>query len=183
MLDFIFSSGLLQDTAYGVQKLKFARGKEETVPKAILTSRYSHVIGLFKEACKNVNYDALSDSSLWNILNTLKPSRQRSLAGLDDIVAAGMNRFNILQTVSKGSYCNDHELRNVLERGRKYLNTRYALNFSEEFEIASHNCLYALSDPNEDRYRVIPKCLVKKVPLADSDTIYDVDNAIKDIID
>ena len=115
-----------------------------------------------------------------------------SLACLDDIVAAGKNGFNILQTVSKGSYCNDHELRNVLERGRKYLNTRYALNFSEEFEIASHNCLYALSDPNEDRYRVIPKCLVKKVcfnsfgffkgfqkiqehlstnPLADSDTM------------
>ena len=97
--------------------------------------------------------------------NKLKPSRTMSLAGLDDIVAAGKNGFNILQTVSKGSYCNDHELRNVLERGRKYLKIRYALNFSEEFEIASHNCLYALSDPNEDRYRVNPKCLVKKVCL------------------
>ena len=68
-LDFLFSSGLLQDTAYGVQKLKLASGEKETVPKAILTSQYSHVIGLYKKACKNVNYDALSDSSLWNILN------------------------------------------------------------------------------------------------------------------
>ena len=74
-----------------------------------------------------------------------------------------MNRFNILQTVSKGSYCNDHELSSVFERGRRYLKTRYALSCSEESEIASHNCLYAFSDPNEDRCRVTPKCLVKTV--------------------
>ena len=66
-----------------------------------------------------------------------------SLAGLDDIVAAGKNGFNILQTVSKGSYYNDHELSSVFERGRRYLKTRYALSCSEESEIASHNCLYA----------------------------------------
>lgn len=77
-----------------------------------------------------------------------------------------MNRFNILQTVSKGSYCNDHELRNVLERGRKYLNTRYALNFSEEFEIASHNCLYALSDPNGRSIQSNSQMLSKESPLS-----------------
>ena len=125
----------MQDTAYGVQKLKFASGEKEAVPKVILTSWYSHVIGLYKEVCKNVNYDALSDSSLWNILNTLKPSRQRSLAGLDDIVAVGMKGFNIPQTVSRGSYCNDHELSNVFERGRRYLKTRYALNCFEESKM------------------------------------------------
>ena len=137
-------------------------------------------------------------------LITLKPSRQRSLVGLDDIIAAGMNGFNILQTASKGSYCNDHELSNVFERGRRYLKTRYASNCSEESEIASHNCVYALSDPNEDWCRATPKCLVKKVcfncfelfkgfqkiqehlftnTLVDSNTIYHVNNAIKDIID
>ena len=124
--------------------------------------------------------------------NKLKPSRPRWLAGLDDIVAAGKNGFNILQTVSKGSYCNDHELSSVFERGRRYLKTRYALSCSEESQIASHNCVYASSDPNEDRCRATTKCLVKKVcfnsfgffkgfqkiqehlstnPLADSDTM------------
>ena len=47
-----------------------------------------------------------------------------------------MNGFNILQTLSKGSYCNDHKLSNVSERGRRYLKTKYALNCSEESEIA-----------------------------------------------
>ena len=104
-LDFIFSSGLLQDIAYGVQKLKFTSGEKETALKAIITSQHNNIICLYKEACKNVNYDVLSESSLWNILNTLKPSRiLRLLAGLNDIVAAGINGFSILQTVSKSSY-------------------------------------------------------------------------------
>ena len=51
------------------KNLKFASGEKEMVQKDILTTQYSHVIGLYKEASKNVNYDALSDSSLWNILN------------------------------------------------------------------------------------------------------------------
>ena len=124
--------------------------------------------------------------------NKLKPSRLRSLAGLGDIVAAGKNGFKILQTVSKGPFCNDHELSSAFERGRRYLKARYALSCSEESEIVSHNGLYVFSDPNEDRCRATPKCLVKKVcfnsfelfkgfqkiqehlstsPLADSDTM------------
>ena len=92
-------------TAYDVQKLKFTSGEKERALKTIITSQHSHILCLYKEACKNVNYAVLSESSLWNILNTLKPSRiLRLLAGLNHIVAAGMNRFNILQTVSKSSY-------------------------------------------------------------------------------
>ena len=51
------------------KNLKFASGEKEMVQKDILIIQYSLVIGLYKEACKNVNYDALSDSSLWNITN------------------------------------------------------------------------------------------------------------------
>ena len=49
------------------KNLKFASGEKEMVQKDILIIQYSLVIGLYKEACKNVNYDALSDSSLWYI--------------------------------------------------------------------------------------------------------------------
>ena len=40
--DFIFSNRLLQDVAYGVMKLKYGCGDEETIPHMILKSKYSH---------------------------------------------------------------------------------------------------------------------------------------------
>ena len=67
-LDFIFSCGLLQDIAYGVQKLKFTSGETETALKAIITSQHSHIICLYKEACKILNYDILSESFTPEIL-------------------------------------------------------------------------------------------------------------------
>ena len=59
-VDFIFTSGLLQDVAYGVQKLKFDSGNRETIHKAILTSRYSHAITFYKQTCIEVDYEPVT---------------------------------------------------------------------------------------------------------------------------
>ena len=91
-LDFVFSSGLLQDVSYGVHKIKFDSGTKETIPKAILTTRYSHAIGFYKQNSLKNQYEPLSDSTLWGILKAIKPSQRKSLAGLDDISAAGICR-------------------------------------------------------------------------------------------
>ena len=63
-LDFIFSSGLLQDVAYGIHKIRFDSGTKETIPKAIPTTRYSHAIGFYKKNCLKTDYEPLSDSTL-----------------------------------------------------------------------------------------------------------------------
>ena len=47
-LEFLFSSGLLQDVAYGINKIKFDNGEEQKVANAILTMRYSHTITYYK---------------------------------------------------------------------------------------------------------------------------------------
>ena len=96
--------------AYGVHKITFDSGMKETIPKAILTTRYSHAIGFYKQSCINNAYEQLSDSMLWGILKAIKPSQRKSLAGLDDISAAGMNAFDLLDNVTKGAYVNDPEL-------------------------------------------------------------------------
>ena len=46
-LDFLFSSGLLQDVAYGTTNLVFDNGDRQTVPHAVLTARYQHVIDYY----------------------------------------------------------------------------------------------------------------------------------------
>ena len=69
-LQFLFSSGILQDVAYGVTKLKFDDNTKLTILHLVPKTKYSHAISFYKDVCEE--------------------SRRKSL-GLDDITAAGMN--------------------------------------------------------------------------------------------
>ena len=55
--DFIFSSGMLQDLAVSVTKIKHDSGEEQKVAHAILTTKFSHTIAFYIESCKIVDSD------------------------------------------------------------------------------------------------------------------------------
>ena len=95
-LDYIFDSGLLQDVAYGINKLKYDRGNIQVLPKAILTCKY---IEFYQNFAKN-QIISQSKSTSWKILHTIKPSQQKLLAGLDDIVTDAMNGFKIHKDIA-----------------------------------------------------------------------------------
>ena len=63
-LEFLLSRGLLQDVAYGINKIKFDSGKQQKVANAILTMKYSHNIAFYKDICQEINYSPMSDTSL-----------------------------------------------------------------------------------------------------------------------
>ena len=48
-LEFLFSRSLLQDVAYGVNKIKFDLGEQQKVPNAILTMKYCHTLHFTKK--------------------------------------------------------------------------------------------------------------------------------------
>ena len=73
-LHFLFSSGMIQDVAYGSKKLKFDSGEIKELPRAILTCKYSHAIATYMNVCEQAGYEPISESSLWRILNQIKPS-------------------------------------------------------------------------------------------------------------
>ena len=50
-LDFLFSSGTLQDVAYGTSKIKFESDEEQRIAHAMITSKFSHMIGFYKNYC------------------------------------------------------------------------------------------------------------------------------------
>ena len=50
-LDFVFMSGLIQDVAYGVTKIKYDSGEEQKVAHAVLTTKYSHAISFYLQSC------------------------------------------------------------------------------------------------------------------------------------
>ena len=148
-IEFLFASGLVQDVAYGVSKIKFDSGSVQTIPHAILTTKYSHAIAFYLEICKNCNYQPLSERTLWRILTQIKPSKRKCLAGLDDITAAGMNGFSYLE-----KFLSDRkrykELSDKLEKGKRYLKTNFQSHCSPDSDICSHNTTYALSDAKEE---------------------------------
>ena len=77
---FLFASDVLQDVAYGVTTIHFDDNSKETIPHAVLQTTYTHAISLYKDICKETSFVPLSDSTLWKILNTLKPSQRKSLS-------------------------------------------------------------------------------------------------------
>ena len=195
-IEFVFSSGLIQDVAYGVTKLKFDSGDEQTIPHAVLTAKYSHVIAFYLQFCKDMGYDALSESSLWRILRALKPSQRRNLGGLDDITAAGMTGFSkIIDFLSP--LISHKELISKLERGKRYLKTAYQAHCSINSPIPTHNSMFALSTVKEepclgitdevcgDCYSLtsaLDECLVIAGNEGGEDEKYDVNRWVNDII-
>ena len=52
------------------------------------------------DACRSSGYCLLSKSSLWRILTSIKPSKRKSLGGLENLTASGMNAFETLLTLA-----------------------------------------------------------------------------------
>ena len=148
-LDFIFSSGLLQDVAYGTTKVKFDSGERQSVPNAILQTKYSHTIQFYIDACKENGYSPLSESSLWRILRAINPSQRKSLAGLDDITAEAMNAFQFLQGFIENLNL-DKNLSQNLEKAKRYLKMNYQGHCNRFSKIVTHNTIYALSTQKEE---------------------------------
>ena len=92
-LVFLFSSGLMQDIAYGGSTLIYCNGEKQALPKSILKMTKNHTIEAYKHYCLEMNIPLkISNSSLWGIFNEIKLSHN-ALSGLD-ITAAGLRAFS-----------------------------------------------------------------------------------------
>ena len=137
---------MLQDVAYGISKTKYDSGDVETIARAILTTKYNHTIALYRESCKEISYESLSDSSLLRIFNATKFAHRKCLAGLNDNPAA--------KIVAGVSFATLEQFANMLNKKstvekllKRYLKAKYQLHCSHlENEVATHSTRFALSD-------------------------------------
>ena len=195
----VFCNNLLQDVAYWVTNIKFDNGDKQRVAHAILTTKYSHGIAFYVETCENMQFQHLSESSLFRILKEIKLSQQKSLSGFDDITASSINGFEKLISVAVNF--NNQDISEMLEIGKRYFKTRFQLNCKMESPIATHSIAHALSDPKNRSLKstsylsneVCHDCLnlfqglhkIKGLALqqnASSDIMYDINMAVRDII-
>ena len=196
-ISFLFSSGLMQDVAYGSTTIKFDCGDVQSIPHAILQSKYSHLIQYYQAVCLEMDYAPLSESSLWRILRAIKPSQRKSLAGLDDITADGMNGFETIRTVLSDLKCR-RDLLDDLEKSKRYLKMVYQGHCNTSSQIATHNTAFALSTPKEEPclnvsdevcddclslFRVLQEAIDLAASTENEDVIYDVKNAVDAIIE
>lgn len=94
-IDFLFSTRLLQEVAFGTTKLKFESGDKITISNTILNGLHEHATKEYLIYCKEKNYNSLGLSTLLKVLHKRKPHIRRKLAGIDSFVVEGIEAFEV----------------------------------------------------------------------------------------
>ncbi|CAB4013655.1 Hypothetical predicted protein [Paramuricea clavata] len=80
-------SGELVDVSFGTRKLKLDSGEQLTMPNVVRTVTRLTMIFKYLEFCKEQNFDPLSRSTLYRILDAREASKRKALQGLDNIAS------------------------------------------------------------------------------------------------
>ena len=79
--------------------MKLESGEILTMPNVVRTVTRSTMITLYISLCKDEEFETLSRSTLYRILEVRKSSQRKSLQGLDNTAADGAAAFDTLETV------------------------------------------------------------------------------------
>jgi hypothetical protein len=142
-----------QDVSYGSKILNLESGEKIQMPNVVRTVTRATMINQYVEYCKEQEYEPLSRSTMFKILEVREASQRKSLLGLDNTAADGAAGFQILETIleslEKGGmnddWCSNTAWR--LRDAKRYLKTDYRVNCKpDESECADHCRKFALSD-------------------------------------
>ncbi len=153
-LEFINRPYFYQDVSFGTRKLKLDSGEQLTMPNVVRTVTRSTMIFQYLEFCKEQNFEPLSRSTLYRILDVREASQRKSLQGLDNIASDGAAGFECLENIIQ-------ELENIgvpkewadtkkrlLREAKRYLKTGYVKHCQEAESTCGDHCRkFALSDP------------------------------------
>jgi hypothetical protein len=158
--DFLFSSGLIQDVAYGTICLRFDRGDKVHVPlpHVVRTMMKNHIFQLYHHHCIQTLYDQpLSRSTVLRLLGVCKMQQKKTMCGLDSFSVDGNVGFDILENLVKDLQLNKNQEKNMLQLihlSRNYLKFEYQQNVNEdETNCATHCRLFALSHPTDKNFK------------------------------
>ena len=83
---------------YGLTPLRMDNGEKCELPKQIIQSQRSQAIVDYKKYCDETGFQSLGNSKLYDIINSIKPTQQRIVAGLDEIVVEGIEAWRSLSS-------------------------------------------------------------------------------------
>ena len=74
-------------------------GDKYELPKQILQLQKSHVLVNYQKYCDEADFQGLGRSKLYDILNSIKPTQQKAVAGLDEFVVEGVEAWSSLSSM------------------------------------------------------------------------------------
>ena len=83
---------------YGLTTLRMDNGEKCELLKQIIQSQRSHAIVDYKKYCDETGFQSLGKSKLYDIINSIKPTQQRIVAGLDEIVVEGIEAWRSISS-------------------------------------------------------------------------------------
>ncbi|XP_070569139.1 uncharacterized protein [Ptychodera flava] len=152
-MHFILQPQYTQDVAYGTRNLKLSTGESVPMPDVIRKVVIGRLISLYMRYCEEINYECLSETSLWRIGRACIASQLKSLQGLDTLTADGLAAFDKLDQIidqietfgQESAWC--RRIRERIANGRNYLKLDYRRHLQQSSQCADHCIAYALSDP------------------------------------
>lgn len=94
-VDYLLSTGMLQEMAYGTTKLKFESGEKLCVSNTVLNGIREHAVKTYIIHCKDIYYEPLGRTSLLSLLAKMRPQVRKKLAGIDSFVVEGIEAFEV----------------------------------------------------------------------------------------
>ena len=172
-IDFVNRPYFHQDVAYGVRTLKLESGEKIQMPNVIRTVTRSTMVSQYFQFCKQEQYQPLSRSTLFRILEVREASQRKSLQGLDNTATDGSMAFETLTsiaeqltTVGVNKTCIQSIVKR-LEKAKQYLKTSYKANCqATESHCADHCRPFALSDPDSKDFQI--KCTHQHLLICES---------------
>lgn len=102
--------------------------------------------------CQENEIPSFCRTTLFNILKTIKPIQKTSLAGLDDVVADGIEAFKKLkEIVTSSSGARKLEFLQKLDEANDFLKRTQIRHLSEASDCLQHCASFALSDPKNTK--------------------------------
>lgn len=119
------------------------------VTKTMLTVLKAHLINKYTTYCSKIQFECLKRTSLYSILNIIKPMQQKSLQGLDYYFVDGNSAIDELIKIVEFYTSEDQAIafKKLAEDVRVHLKIEFIKNCALESPCASHCGAFAVSDP------------------------------------
>ena len=158
-LEFTSRPYFYQDVAFGSRKLKLDSGEELVMPNIVRTVARCTIINQYLDFCKEENFSPLSRATMWRILEVQEASQRKSLKGLDNTAADGVDGFEALHKIldelqevgADKEWC--AQTGKMLKEAKLYLKTSYRGHCQEESRCPDHCRAFALSFRDDADYR------------------------------
>lgn len=160
---YLASPFVATELPFGEAVMKLSTGEQLTVANVIRDRISSRVVEQYLAYCKDTcskDFQPLARSTLLKLLSELPASTRTSIAGVDYVVAGGVEAFNSLirtidRLVEHGLEITEgNEIKQKLKSSKQYLLSDFKAHVENATPISTHCISHSLSDPSDPHFAV-----------------------------